>query len=413
MAKKREVYILAARRTPFGKFWGAFKDISAPKLASPVLQQLTRDVKTVGSIDGVYMGEVLTAGVGQNPARQAREYAGLHNGLDDRTFNKVCSSSLIAMDHATDKIRLGDVELIIAGGMESMSQAPYLLRRWGKTAGDLPGVPGAAVTPKSNDPGEVLLIDSMLYDGLRDIYDVDLPHMGKLADMCARDWKISRDEQEAYAYVSFKRALEAQRNGWLNSQIVPVATEQGNIDVDEGVYEPDMARWKRSKPAFTEGGTVTAGTSSQISDGAAAMVLASGAMTKKLNFKPLARVVAFAVYSGDPKWFTTAPAGAIELVCKKAQIPQEDIDLFEINEAFAVVPLFAMLARNIPHEKLNIWGGAIAFGHPIGASGARITISLTYQLIETRGRYGIAVACNGGGEAVAVLIENMQRNRKA
>jgi acetyl-CoA C-acetyltransferase len=283
--------------------------------------------------------------------------------------------------------------------------------------GDLPGVPGAAITPKSNDPGEILLMDSMLYDGLRDIYDLDLPHMGELADRCAKVHGISRDEQEAYAFASFSRALEAEKSGVLGPQIVPVAMANGVTEFDECVYEPDMARWKNSKPAFLENGTVIAGTSSQISDGAAALLIASELYVKQFKQEPLARIVNFFVHSGDPDWYTTAPANAIRNLIFKtnAGLPSgsmiriQDIDLFEINEAFAVVPLYAMRELGIPHEKVNIWGGAIALGHPIGASGARITGNLVHQLVHTGGRYGIAVACNGGGEAVAVLIENMQR----
>lgn len=411
MSKKGAVYILAARRTPFGKFWGALKDISAPKLGSEVIRKILEETGVDPNlIDGVFMGEVLTAGVGQNPARQAALYAGLPNTCDARIFNKVCSSSLVAMEHAVERIQLGKARLMIAGGMENMSRAPYLLRRWAKNLGDRKLIDFLSECEVSQD---ATLIDSMIFDGLCDIYDADLSHMGKLADMCARVHGISREEQMEYAFASFTRALEAQRAGLLDSQLVTVTAKDGAMLLakDEGVYAPDLERWKKSKPAFSEDGTVIAGTSSQVSDGAAALLLASAKVTKKLGIRPLACVVAFAVHSQEPEWYTTAPVGAIRKVLEKARLFLGDIDLIEINEAFAVVPKYAIDELGIDEDKVNICGGAIAMGHPIGASGARITGNLVHQLIHTNGRYGIAVACNGGGEAVAVLIENMHRVR--
>lgn len=427
-----EAYILAARRTPFGKFWGALKDISAPRLgAAPIRRILEETGVAQESIGGVYMGEVLTAGVGQNPARQAALYAGLSDACDARTFGKVCSSSLIALDHAVDKILLGKADLMIAGGMESMSRAPYLFRRWEKRMGDFTfyelvqefirrGADEGKLEEYEKKAMEFTgwyvcvekLLDSMIYDGLCDIYGIDLPHMGKLADMCAREHGISRNEQEAYAFTSFSRALEAECAGLFDSQIVHVDTPQRMVVSDEGIYAPDRVRWKKSKPVFTEDGTVIAGTSSQVSDGAGALLLGTSEAAETLRIAPLARIAAFSVHSQEPEWYTTAPVGAIQKVLRQAGLRLQDIDLFEINEAFAVVPLYAMRELNIPHEKVNIWGGAIAIGHPIGASGARIAMNLAYQLIHANGRYGIAVACNGGGEAVAVLIENVQRNQK-
>lgn len=427
MSEDRTVCILAAKRTPFGKFWGALKDISAPKLAAYVLAKILEDTKVAPElVSGVYMGEVLTAGVGQNPARQATLLAGFPNTCDARTFNKVCSSSLVAIDHAADKIMLGKAKLMLAGGMESMSRAPYLLKRWNKRSGNFnfydlcqewvkkgeregnPDKYNAEVIDLSGQAIMERFTDSMIHDGLCDIYDANLPHMGEFADMCAKVQGISRDEQEEYSAQSHLRALGAIRDGLLGSQTVEIRLDEKSVfSNDEGPRVSDRDKMKMLKPAFSENGLVTAATSSQISDGAAVILLGSISTAEKLGLRPMARIVAFAVHSQEPEWYTIAPVGAIQKVLHEAGLRLRDIDLFEINEAFAVVPLHAMRELDIPHEKVNIWGGAVALGHPIGASGARITGNLVHQLIHTNGRYGIAVACNGGGEAVAVLIENM------
>jgi acetyl-CoA C-acetyltransferase len=250
----------------------------------------------------------------------------------------------------------------------------------------------------------------MLHDGLRDIYEDHMPHMGEFADRCAKIKGISRDEQEEYSAQSHLRALDAIRDGLLRSQLLEVnVSETTVIGNDEGPRVPDREKMRTLKPAFSGSGLVTAATSSQISDGAAALLLSDLNTAERLGVRPLARIVAFAVFSQEPEWYTTAPVIAIQKVLSNARLQLEDINLFEINEAFAVVPLYAMRELGIPYEKVNIWGGAIALGHPIGASGARIVGNLVHQLIHTNGRYGIAVACNGGGEAVAVLIENTQR----
>ncbi len=403
MAERNAVYILAAKRTPFGKFWGTLKGISAPQLGSEVIRGILQDTGVSPElIDGVYMGEVLTALVGQNPGRQAALYARLLNTCDARTFNKVCSSSLVALDHAADKIMLGKAHLMIAGGMENMSRAPYVVSRSSKVLGNKLY---SILFPNA----DVVLIDSMIHDGLLDIYDSTLPHMGELADRCAKDYQISRDEQEEFSAESHARALRARQGGLFDSSLVPILAGDDLLDFDEGVREPSIQKMKELKPAFGSEGLITAATSSQISDGAAALLLSDMNTAKKLRIRPMARIVAVATYSHAPEWYTTAPVGAIQKVLGEAGLRLQDIDLFEINEAFAVVPLYAMREFDISHEKVNIWGGAIAVGHPIGASGARITMNVVYQLMHTGGRYGIAVACNGGGEAVAVLIENMQQ----
>lgn len=394
----RAVYILAAKRTPFGKFWSGVKDISAPRLGATVIRRIIGETGVAPeAVDAVYMGQVLTAGAGQNPARQAALYGGLPNTCDARTFGKVCSSSLAAMDHAVDKILLGKANFVFAGGMESMSKAPYLVWRPGRDFGDKLY---SFLYPKS----DLILTDSMIFDGLCDTYTN--AHMGQLADMCANAYGILRETQEAYAVESHLRALEAHKHRWLDSQIVAVEVGDVEMSEDEGVRIPDPEKIKKMSPVFTPDGTVTAATSSQISDGAAVLLLSDRTTAEKFGVRTLARIVAFAVHSQEPEWYTTAPVGAIRKVLRIAGLRLEDIDLFEINEAFAVVPLYAMRELHIPHEKVNVWGGAIAIGHPIGASGARITANLVHQLMHTNGRYGIAVVCNGGGEAMAVLIES-------
>lgn len=400
MPNTPSVYIVTAARTPFGKFFGALKNIPAPELAASVVQKmLSRVIIPFSKVQEIYFGEVLTAGVGQNPARQVAIRSGLSQECHAVTVNEVCSSSLVAVRIATQNILLGDAELIVAGGAESMSRAPYLLRRTkrmfdDKTLADY----GAQL--------DAILIDSMQYDGLRDIYGPKMPSMGELADMCATSHHISRKEQENFAAESFHRAKNAQTRGYFDSQLAYIHTSGGVMYADEGIREPDLDKIKALKPAFRKDGTVTAATSSQISDGAAMLLLCSEVMKNKLGLKPLARVVAYATHSQNPYWYTTAPVGAIKAVLAKAQLTLDQVDLFEINEAFAVVPIYAMRQLGIPHDKVNIWGGAIALGHPIGASGARLVTTLAYELRMTGKRYGIAVACNGGGEAVALLIEN-------
>ncbi len=392
MNTPRNVVITSAVRTPVGSFNGGLAPLKAPQLGSIVIKEaLKRSGVQPNQVHQVIMGNVLTAGVGQAPARQAAIFAGLPTAVDCMTINKVCGSGLKAVMLARNEIALGEADIIVAGGMESMSNAPYLLdrARWGYRM------------------GHAELIDAMIHDGLWDVYNNF--HMGNAAELCARECNIPREAQDEFAILSYKRALEAQEKGYFKEEIVPVTVPQkkGEIIVEED-EEPKKARFEKIpnlRPAFEKDGTVTAANASKINDGAAAVVVMGEDTAQSLGIKPLARIVAQATASKDPEWFTTAPADAIEKVLKKANLTINDIDLFEINEAFAVVTLAVDNILGIPVEKVNIAGGAVALGHPIGASGARILTTLIYNLKRTGGRLGIASLCIGGGEAVAVIIE--------
>ncbi len=389
-----EVVIVSAVRTPIGSFGGSLASFTAPQLGSAVIREAIRRAQmTPDDVEQVIMGNVLTAGVGQAPARQAALGAGLPPSVDCMTINKVCGSGLKAVMLATQAIRLGDAEIVVAGGMESMSNAPYLLdkARFGYRLGN----------------GN--LIDSMIKDGLWDVYN-DF-HMGNAAELCASECHISREEQDEFARMSYERALKAQKEGYFKEEIVPVTvkSKKGEVVVDTD-EEPGRVKFEKIpnlKPAFQKEGTITAANASTINDGAAALVVMNGDTSRKMNCKPIARIHSYSTASKEPEWFTTAPIDAIQRVLKKADMSVDDIDLFEINEAFAVVTMVANRELNIPVEKVNIAGGAVALGHPIGASGARILTTLLYNLRRTGGKRGIASLCIGGGEAVAVIVELM------
>jgi len=339
------------------------------------------------------MGEVLTAGVGQAPARQAAIFAGLPTSVGATTIGKVCGSGLKAVMLAADTIELGRAQVIVAGGQESMSQAPHLLEK----------------SRTGYRMGNQTIQDSMIKDGLWDPYNQF--HMGTAAELCARDYHVTRAQQDEFAVNSYKKAQRAQQMGWLKEEIAPfeITTKAGpqRVDTDE---EPGKARFDKIpelKPAFEKEGTITAANASKINDGAAAVVVASEAKMKSLGVKPMARIVAQASFAQDPKWFTTAPVGAIKKALERAGLKASDIDLWEINEAFSVVTMVAMQELQIPADRVNIHGGAVAFGHPIGASGARILTTLLYALKTHKKRYGLATLCIGGGEAVALVVENV------
>ncbi len=388
--------IVSAVRTPIGAFLGSLSELPAPRLGAIAIREAIRRAGIEPSmVDEVIMGNVLTAGVGQAPARQAAIFAGLPEHVPCMTINKVCGSGLKAVMLADQIIRCGDAEIVVAGGQESMSNAPYLL-------------------PKARSGlrmGHAQLIDSMIHDGLWDVYNQF--HMGDAAELCASTCNIPREEQDEYAILSYRRALEAQAQGYFADEIVPVTYERPNgqtvtIDTDE---EPSKVRFEKIphlKPVFRPNGTVTAANASSIDDGAAALVVMSEQRAAALGLQPLARIVAHGSVAQRPEWFTTAPIEGIQHVLKKAGLPLEDIDLFEINEAFAVVALVAQRQLNIPLDKLNVHGGAVALGHPIGASGARILTTLLYALRRYRKRYGMAAICIGGGEASALIVENLQ-----
>jgi acetyl-CoA C-acetyltransferase len=391
----REVVIASACRTPIGSFNGSLSSLPAPRLGAVVIDEaLKRANVPKEMVDEVIMGCVLTAGVGQAPARQAAIFAGLPTKVECMTINKVCGSGLKAVMLATQAIKLGDADIIVAGGMESMSNAPYILDK--------------ARTGYRMGHGQ--LIDSMIKDGLWDVYN-DF-HMGNAGELCARECNISRQEQDEFAVLSYKRALEAIEKGYFKEEIVPVKVPQpkgGEVIVDED-EEPKRVNFDKIpqlKPAFDPNGTITPANASKINDGASALVLMSKEKAEELGVKPLARIVAYSSAAKDPAWFTTAPVDAIEKVLKKAGMRKEDIDLFEVNEAFAVVALATSKLGGIPIEKMNIHGGAVALGHPIGASGARILTTLLYAMKRKNARFGLAAICIGGGEASAVIVEKI------
>ena len=398
---KKGVYICDAVRTLHGSFCGALKNLSSSDLGSVVIKALLeRNHLPAYMVQGVFMGEVLTAGEGQNPARHAALKAGLPPECQAETFNKVCASSLVALRHATNMIKLDEASCMIAGGMENMSRAPYIIRRGAKRLGD-ETLSSLYIKSGKESPREAY--DSMLYDGLSEPSAPNRPHMGLIAEACASQYGITREAQEEYAIDSFARANAAHDVGLFAGSTV---VEQGLVK-DEGLRLPDIAKMKRLPPAFDKNGTITAATSAQIADGASALFIADESVVHHMAVEPLARICDFAVCSQDPMWYTTAPIGAIQQLLGNCGLKVGDIDLVEINEAFAVVPRYAMNQLGIPREKMNIWGGSIAIGHPLGATGTRIVGQLAYQLRAFNKKRGIAVACNGGGEAVAVLLERV------
>jgi acetyl-CoA C-acetyltransferase len=392
MATGESVYIVAARRTPIGAFQGALSAMTAPQLGSAAVRgALERAGISGAQVDEVLLGCVLPAGLGQAPARQVSLGAGIPNSVPCTTVNKVCGSGMKTVMLASDAIRAGSARVIVAGGIESMTNAPYLLpkARGGYRMGH----------------GEVL--DHMFYDGLQNPYDGAL--MGNFADATARKYNFSRAQQDAYAAESVRRALLACESGAFGDEIVAVTVKgrkgEQRVERDEPPFVIDVSKIPQLKPAFGKDGTVTAASSSSIADGAAALVLMSETALRAANLTPLARVVAYASHAHAPEWFTTAPAGAIQRVLQAAQWRAEDVDLFEINEAFAVVTMAAMSELALPHEKVNVNGGACALGHPIGASGARILVTLAHALRARKIQRGIASLCIGGGEATAIAIE--------
>jgi acetyl-CoA C-acetyltransferase len=387
-----ETVILAGARTPMGGFQGELAPCTAPELgATAIKAAIERAGLAPSDVSETLMGNVLPAGLGQAPARQASRFAGVPDDVPCTTISKVCGSGMKAVMIAGDQLALGRADIIVAGGMESMTNAPYLLpkARGGYRLGH----------------GEVK--DHMFLDGLEDAYEHRL--MGTYAEDAARHYQFTRADQDAYATESLRRAKRAQDDGSFKDEIVAVKVSGrgGEIAIatDEQPRKADPAKIPTLKPAFAKDGTVTAANSSSISDGAAALVLARGDIAAKRGLKPIARIVAQASHAGEPRWFTTAPVGAIQKVLKLADWRAEDVDLFEINEAFANVAMIAMRDLSLPHEKVNVNGGACALGHPIGASGARIVVTLLNALKRHGRKRGIASLCIGGGEATAVAVE--------
>jgi acetyl-CoA C-acetyltransferase len=388
-----EVVIASACRTPIGSFRGALSSQTAPQLGAIAIKEA---VKRAGidpsNVNEVIMGNVLQAGVGQAPARQAALFAGLPKSVECMTINKVCGSGLKSVMLGAQAIMLGDASVVVAGGMESMSRAPYLLDR--------------ARDGYRMGNGEIL--DAMIKDGLLDVYHNYL--MGNAGELCAKECNFPREAQDEFAIMSYKRAQDAQASGRFAREIVPVELkgDKGEpvlVTDDEDVRKTNFDKIPKLRPAFIKDGTITAANASKISDGAVALVLMSGAKAKELNVKPLARIVSQASFAKDPEWFTTAPADAIDKILAKAGLKVADIDLFEINEAFAVVALAVNKFAGLDPAKVNVNGGAIALGHPIGASGARILVTLLHALEQRDLKRGLAALCIGGGEASAVIVE--------
>ena len=388
----KEIVILGGARTPIGSFQGALSSLSAPKLGATAIKCALQNAGVEASdVQYVLMGNVLQGGVGQAPARQAAIAAGIPVSAGALTVNKVCGSGLKSVMIAANDIRSGEYELAVAGGMESMSNAPYILPQ----------------ARSGYRMGNGKLVDLMIHDGLWDPYGDK--HMGNCAETCVTKYTFTREEQDAFSLTSYQRAQAATQGGKFKKEIavVEIESKKGKSAVidDEEPFAAPLDKMTTLKPAFSKEGSVTAANASKISDGAAALVVTSAEYAQSRGLKPMARILAQAVNSQEPEWFTTAPAGAMEKALKKANLTVDDIDLFEVNEAFAAVALAAMKDAKIPHEKLNVNGGAVALGHPIGASGARILVTLLHALQDRGLKRGMVSICNGGGEATAMIVE--------
>lgn len=388
-----DVFVIGATRTPIGSYLGTLSTVPAVELGAIAIRAALAQAGVAPSmVDEVFMGNVLSAGIGQAPARQAALRAGLPDTVPCTTVNKVCGSGLQAVILGTRALLLGDAAMVVCGGMESMSQVPYYLKkaRTGYRMG--------------NDQ----LIDGMLLDGLWDPYH-DF-HMGEAAELCAAEYALSRATQDEYAVASYHKALAAQNSGAFAAELVNVEVPQRKgppqiVAADEEPTRGEPERFASLRPVFKKDGTITAANASSLNDGAAAVVLASSSAVEQGQFRPLARVAGYASAAGAPEWFTTAPARAIEAVLTKVGLTVEDIDLFEINEAFACVVQACAQLVGLPLEKVNVHGGAVALGHPIGASGARVLATLVHAMRARGAQRGLATLCIGGGEAVAVIVE--------
>ncbi|HUM52530.1 MAG TPA: acetyl-CoA C-acyltransferase [Chitinophagales bacterium] len=389
-----DVFIVSMARTPIGALSGVLAGVNVIDLGKIAVQAAMQRAGVNGDqIDEVYLGNVLQANVGQAPAQQVSIAAGINTKTPCTTVNKVCASGMKAIMLGAQSIMLGDNDVVVVGGMESMSNAPHYLPtgRTGIRYGN----------------GEIL--DAIVRDGLQDPYKKYM--MGNAGEVCAKHYSFSREEQDSYAISSYKRAQEAYANGYFKDEIIPVviASKKGDVTIseDEEYKKFDEAKVSALKPAFEKEGTITAINASKINDGASAMVLMSGKKVKELGVTPLAKIISFADASQDPEWFTTTPSKAIPKALHKANLKVEDVDFFEINEAFSVVALANMKEMNISHDKINVFGGAVALGHPIGNSGCRIVATLISILKNKDGKIGAAGICNGGGGASAIVIEKV------
>jgi acetyl-CoA C-acetyltransferase len=390
--KPDPVVILSARRTPVGAFQGAFASVAAPQLGSVAIKAaLSSSGLAAAQVDEVIMGCVLSAGIGQAPARQAAIAAGLPTSVPATTVNKMCGSAMRAVMLGADQILAGSAQVVVAGGLESMSNAPYLL-------------PKARAGYRM---GNQEVLDHMFFDGLQSPWDGQL--MGCFAESTAEKYGFTRQAQDEFAAESVRRALAAVNGGGFTAEVAPVATKTRKgevlVEKDETPFTLDIAKIPTLKPAFKKDGTVTAASSSGISDGAAALVLARESFAASKGLKPLARILGYASFAREPEWFTVAPVGAIQKLLARLEWRAGDVDLFEINEAFAAVPMAAMKDLSLDRAKVNVNGGACALGHPIGATGARIMTTLLYALKARGKQRGIASLCIGGGEATAIAVE--------
>lgn len=386
--------VVGMARTPFGSFQSSLASVAAPKLgATAIIEALKRSGVKPENISETIMGCVLTSGVGQAPARQAAIGAGIPHSVPALTINKVCGSGMKAVMLGMQSLALGESKFVVAGGMENMSQAPFILQ-------------GARSGLRM---GDQIFVDSMVHDGLWDPYNHQ--HMGNCAELCAKEKNFSRAEQDAYATESFRRAQAAWEKGYFKTEVAPVKIESKKgdtlVEKDEGPWKVVFEKIPTLKPVFDPQGSVTAANASTINDGAAALILTTQEGCKVAGLNPLARLVSTGTHAQKPEWFTTAPAAAMKMALDRAGWTVDQVDLFEVNEAFAVVALAAQKDLNIPGAKLNVWGGAISLGHPIGASGARIVITLINALRTLGKRRGIAGICIGGGEATAVCVETV------
>lgn len=387
-------YIIEGVRTPMGSMSGTLAAVPAPQLGATCIKALLARTGVPGAeIDEVVMGNCIGAGNGMNPGRQAAIFGGLPPSVGAITINKACGSGMKAVMLGDQAIRLGEASLFIGGGMESMSRPPYLLLK----------------AREGYRMGHGELLDSLISDGLTDAYTNK--HMGSFGDQCAAKYGFSRQDQDDFAVRSYTRARKAAEDGIFAEEIVPVEiTVRGKtttVSVDEGPGRFDEAKLRALKPAFSPEGTITAGNASSINDGGAALLLASPEKAEKLGLKPRARILGGAIFSQEPEWFTTAPVGAMKRLMERLNWSPKDVDLFEINEAFATVTMAAEKELNLPPEKVNIYGGAVALGHPIGCSGARVIVTLLTGLRKTGGRRGIASLCIGGGEGIALAVETV------
>ena len=388
-----KVFIVGMARTPIGSLGGSLAAVTAPRLgAAAIKAALERAGVPADQVNEVFMGNVVSAGVGQAPAQQASIYAGIPTSVPCTTINKVCASGMKSIMLGAQSILSGENDIVVAGGMESMSNIPYYLdkARGGYRLGN----------------GQIA--DGILKDGLWDPYSD--AHMGSAGELCSTEYRITREDQDEYAKESYARAAKAYEQGYYNNELVTVeipGKTPVTVSEDEEFKKVNIAKMSTLKPAFQKEGTITAANASKINDGAAAVVLMSEKKMQELGLKPLARIVSFADASQDPQWFTTTPVKAMTNALNKAGLTMLDMDFAEINEAFSCVAIVNARELGIPMDKLNVWGGAVALGHPIGCSGARITITLTSVLHQHEGKYGIAGICNGGGGASAIIIEKI------